>query len=73
MLENIRWKMAAKLAKKAHETVELGGFENIKKGLLYFKVSLILVPKTDEVREVGQKLYLMAIEHKQKLENQDRA
>lgn len=52
MFTEIRWKIAACLAKKAVETTSKGGFENVKKGLKYFEMSLRVAPYDKEVNEL---------------------
>ena len=67
MLTRIRWKLAAFLARKAHECIDKGGYKNIKKGLKYFKWSVEIVPPSDHLRAVGERLRAIAEEERGKL------
>lgn len=67
MLTRIRWKLAVFLARKAHECISRGGYENIKRGLRYFKWSVEVVPPNDHLRAVGKRLQAMAEEERRKL------
>lgn len=56
MLNYIRYKTALKLAKKALEEIETGDFKHVKRGLEYFKWSVIIVPPSKELSEFGVRL-----------------
>lgn len=45
MLELIRYKLAARLAERAHRLIDTGSYKNIKKGLQYFKWSVMVVSR----------------------------
>lgn len=56
MLNDLRYKCATYLAKKSVEHIEMGGFKNIKKGMKYFKTSILIVPPSKELNEFGKQL-----------------
>lgn len=70
MLNIIRYKLATNLAKRSAELIEKGDFKNIKKGLKYFKASIVIVPPSKEISEFGQRLRETAEEQQRKLKDQ---
>ena len=46
MFNTIRLKAATHLAEKASVCIRKGDYENIRKGLKYFKMSVRVIPKT---------------------------
>lgn len=56
MLNNLRCKIATNLAKRSAELIETGNFKSIKKGLKYFKASVMIVPPSKELSEFGKRL-----------------
>lgn len=63
MLNNIRYKIATRFAKKADEYINKGDFESILKGLKYLKISLRIVPPSKELTEIKDQLIEIAIKH----------
>lgn len=63
MLNNIRYKIATRFAKKADEYINKGDFESILKGLKYFKISIMIVPPSKELTDVKDQLIEIAIKH----------
>lgn len=63
MFENIRYKVATYLMKRADEYVQKGDFKNIKKGLMYMKYSLYIVPYTKEISDFVNDMRRIAEEH----------
>lgn len=55
MLNNLRYKIATSLAKKSAELIKTGDFKSIKKGLEYFKASIMILPPNDELGEYVEK------------------
>lgn len=53
MLKCVRYKIANYFAKKALDQIESGEFEEIIKGLKNFKRSVMIVPRTKELRDLG--------------------
>lgn len=70
MLNTIRYKLATKLAKRSAELIEKGDFKNIKKGMRYFKASVMIVPTSKELSDFGRQLKGVAEEHQKKLKDQ---
>ena len=64
MLNVIRYKVATCLAKRSEELIEKGDFKNIKKGLKYFKASIMVVPPSKEISKIGECLRKIAEEQK---------
>lgn len=60
MLEKLRWKVAAQLAKKAAEETSKGEFENIVKGLKYLKTAIMVAPPDKKIIEFGNRLRKLA-------------
>ena len=63
MFENIRYKVATYLMKRADKYVRKGDFENIKKGLTYMKYSLYIVPYTKQISDFVNDIRKTAEEH----------
>lgn len=68
MLTNLRWKLANKLAKRAAELSDRGGFKNVMKGMKYMKYSIMVVPPNKELHKFAEELRKTAEEHKSKME-----
>ena len=56
MLNGLRYRVANNLAKKSVELIEKGDFENIKKGMKYFQLSVTIVPPSKELNELAGRL-----------------
>ena len=56
MLDNLRYKTATRLAKKSAELIKTGEFKNIKKGMRYLKMSVLIVPPSKELSEFSRRL-----------------
>lgn len=52
---NVRFRIAFFLIKRSAKTIEKGGYKNIKKGLKYFKWSVMIVPPSKELSDFGKK------------------
>lgn len=52
---NVRFRIALFLIKRSVKTIEKGGYENIKKGLKYFRWSVAIVPPSKELSDSGKK------------------
>lgn len=68
MLYKLRYKIANHLAQKSAKLIENGDFKDIKKGMKYFKMSVLIVPPSKELSEFGKQLREAAEELK-KLES----
>lgn len=44
MIEELRWKLAAKFMEMAHNQIEKGGFRNVKRGLKLTKIAISVMP-----------------------------
>ncbi|MHC5188585.1 hypothetical protein ACYSNL_02205 [Enterococcus cecorum] len=62
MLNNLRWKLSAMLAKKAAEESRKGDVESILKSLKYVKYSIMIAPRdkafglvAEEIRKTVEK------------------
>ena len=67
MLNNLRYRIAIHLNKRSLDLINRGGFNNIKKGLKYFKLSVMIVPPSKELSEFGDRLRKTAEEKQMKL------
>lgn len=67
MFKMFRYKLANRLVKRAGRLIETGDFKNIKKGLRYFKWSVMVIPPNSKLREIGEQLRKEAAEESRKL------
>lgn len=49
MFTNIRWKLSATLMKKAHDLASTGNFRKVKRGMLFAKFAIWVMPPDLEV------------------------
>ena len=66
MFENLRYKIALILIKKSAKLIESGDFKDLRKGLRYFKYSIMIVPPSEELSEFGKQLREEANKHESK-------
>lgn len=71
MLNNLRYKIATSLAKKSAELIKTGDFKSIKKGLEYFKASIMILPPNDELGEYVEKRLREIIKEQESRLNED--